>query len=254
MIAFTCPACQFAITRADKEAGLKIECPSCGQPLVVPVPVLLDERPGQFQAIESKKMSAAGSWAEAKKDKTETIRCSCPHCRASIRVGMEKAGTKAGCPRCNRPFEVPIPKAKLLQEAQPEMTLTEDWETSAQPAGELLPERRTHSGYGYAGVALAVLGMLSSLILVGFVLEFRRTHRTLLDIGRAVPNNFWHWVASNSDTAILVQLRVVTLLFVLASVALSSAVFIQPQKKRTLSFVAYAISAFDILVVILNSS
>jgi hypothetical protein len=38
MIASTCPSCQFAITRADKEAGLKIECPSCGQRLKIPQP------------------------------------------------------------------------------------------------------------------------------------------------------------------------------------------------------------------------
>jgi glc operon protein GlcG len=39
MIAFTCPTCQFALTRADKEAGMKIECPSCGQRLKIPHPV-----------------------------------------------------------------------------------------------------------------------------------------------------------------------------------------------------------------------
>jgi hypothetical protein len=38
MISFTCPACKFALTRADNEAGQKVSCPSCNQRLKIPQP------------------------------------------------------------------------------------------------------------------------------------------------------------------------------------------------------------------------
>ena len=115
MIAFSCPKCKFQLTRHDSEAGSKIACPSCSKQVTVP------EQPAEILdhlwQINSDKEPLPSS-SPTPKDKPDMIRFACPHCGAGIKAAKNKAGTRAKCPKCQLPFEIPIPKGELREPSQ----------------------------------------------------------------------------------------------------------------------------------------
>ncbi|HOW79905.1 MAG TPA: hypothetical protein PK406_10715, partial [Verrucomicrobiota bacterium] len=46
-VIFNCPKCEQELAVDSAGAGTEIPCPSCGEPLVIPEPELLSNRPGR---------------------------------------------------------------------------------------------------------------------------------------------------------------------------------------------------------------
>jgi hypothetical protein len=177
-ITFACPKCRESVTRSDSDAGSKIVCPVCNQKLRVPVPptqadktVLGELRPQDNQTIVGEMSPAPAPIASG-----SPIRCVCPQCRSIIKADPRRGGTRASCPGCGCPVEIPLPKAVLVEEVQVTPTVVSASVDSPAPAtdpfsfaeretsdGRATGSRRSRSG---PSRALVVAGIAGSIILI----------------------------------------------------------------------------------------
>lgn len=160
MIAFACAKCKTKLHRPDAEAGTKIFCTSCNQKLLVPTPPRLADKTmlGELQATDNRTL--LGELQPAPTSRVQTrpttqpvspaaspIRCACPHCNAVINADPRTAGTRASCPSCGCPVEIPLPKANLIED----VSVAQPGVVAAQTPGNadpfVLPDEPSASGY-----------------------------------------------------------------------------------------------------------
>jgi hypothetical protein len=120
-ITFACPQCRQSLTRPDTDAGTKTFCPSCHQKLRVPTPPRPTDRTmlGELKSTENRTLLGEMQPAAAAPPIASPIRCVCPQCRGIINADVRRAGTRATCPGCGCPVQIPLPKAELVEEVQP---------------------------------------------------------------------------------------------------------------------------------------
>ena len=114
-------------------------CPSCNQKLLVPTPPRLADKTmlGELQATDNRTLLgevlpaptagpsrlpvplSSGVPALMSAAAGSPIRCVCPQCNALIKADPRRAGTRAACPGCGCPVEIPLPKAELLEDVPP---------------------------------------------------------------------------------------------------------------------------------------
>ncbi|MBL8798739.1 MAG: DUF4190 domain-containing protein [Planctomycetia bacterium] len=98
------------------------------------------------------------------------IRFACPNCKTTVSAPPERAGTKAKCPGCKLPLEIPLPRGELLEERPPVQHITQappqpaaDPFSFDQPSSGRYDEddyrpRRRNRGNGTAALVWALLG------------------------------------------------------------------------------------------------
>jgi DNA-directed RNA polymerase subunit RPC12/RpoP len=162
MIRFACPACKKVLKVADDGAGKKVNCPGCGQRLLIPaapmpvVPVrdrvVLAEAPPSPPT--SSPVSASRS-APPKVRQGKTIPVTCPGCRRQISLPVAELGTMIECAQCSArfvPTRAAAPSASSGDDAE-----TLGFRTDAEVARQRRPAAlRPRS---WAGIALALLAL-----------------------------------------------------------------------------------------------
>ncbi len=145
MIRLTCPACKVLLTREDREAGSKFDCPSCGQRLRVPQPVnktLLGEavRPGNAPGRERTPtfVETASPLAPHRVAEPEYVPIgNCPGCGQSLSISRSIFGQRFQCPGCHLDLQAPGGPAPATPLAPPDTTLlglVKDSELERQPS------------------------------------------------------------------------------------------------------------------------
>jgi hypothetical protein len=118
-IRFKCPnaKCQKALVVKDEQAGKRLRCPACKQPVSVPAPVSapvdLEAFAAAALADEPAEKKPAASAAAPKQ--AQTIDFACYYCEAELHIPAEEAGKQVPCPECRKIIKVPqlkVEKAK----------------------------------------------------------------------------------------------------------------------------------------------
>lgn len=174
MIRFQCPACQKILKTPEHGAGRKINCPKCGQKLLVPPPIQRQNKTVLGQSIPNP-CDVPSSSSESTQQQRVQISFECPSCRTTFFVPEQMIGRMIDCPKCQTTFAALSDSARSGSFASSETEpgrpsnrssglefnrVTEDIEVGATP--------RQHSGLGIASflIALLVGGMEGILALI----------------------------------------------------------------------------------------
>jgi HEAT repeat protein len=95
------------------------------------------------------------------------IRFACPHCRKGLKAGNEKAGSRARCPKCRSPIQVPIPDGESDPPAAVKQRAPIPEPDQLESPGEE-QERKQKTGFLFLG--LFVSGLICGTVL--FVVLF----------------------------------------------------------------------------------
>lgn len=95
------------------------------------------------------------------------IRFACPSCQSTVTAPPEQAGSRARCPRCKLPMEIPWPRGVRMEDRQPAERVTATAPRSAADpfSFEQLTDdedyrpRRRNRGNGTAALVWALLGL-----------------------------------------------------------------------------------------------
>jgi transcription elongation factor Elf1 len=96
----SCPHCAGSIANNPKDAGRVVQCPHCNGSLQMPGTLINNPVPVVPVLVPGPAL---------------TFRC--PHCHALQKTAMEFAGKTVNCPKCNLPFQIPIPQAEPVASA-----------------------------------------------------------------------------------------------------------------------------------------
>src|SRR5260370_30537975 len=100
MIRFSCPTCGKVLKAPDRGGGREIPCPSCGQRLLIPPLVQL-----QNKTLVGQVMSDPGAVSPGNNPGLIAFRC--PSCQSTLKAPWEKAGARTKCRYCRCPVQVP---------------------------------------------------------------------------------------------------------------------------------------------------
>lgn len=92
----TCPQCNAQLAVGGESAGRRIRCPKCHSAVQVPDGEVAPPNP----SADVDPTPSSGST-------TDRITTSCPTCNAKLAVGVEKAGLRLLCPKCQAAIQVP---------------------------------------------------------------------------------------------------------------------------------------------------
>jgi len=106
-IPVVCSLCQTRMLATEEQVGEVMVCPDCGTGNVVPPPseTLRASAP---EAMEGYRL-AGSSQPSAAAGKAAEYTVTCPLCHTRLQAPRSKAGKRALCPDCRRPFRVPPP-------------------------------------------------------------------------------------------------------------------------------------------------
>lgn len=113
MIRSRCPKCKSPIQYDDSDAGQKVKCPSCGAGLRAPShtkPSAKEELlPVQYVSQPAAPQSAPSRMPPAPVQIPALVRCVCMRCQTVMDADARYAGTRATCPTCQAPIDIPSP-------------------------------------------------------------------------------------------------------------------------------------------------
>jgi DNA-directed RNA polymerase subunit RPC12/RpoP len=118
-IRFKCPnaKCQKSLVVKDEQAGKRLRCPACKQPVSIPAqvsaPADLEAFAAAAFADEPAQKQAA---AAAAPKQTRTIDFTCHYCDAELHLPAEEGGKNVACPECRKIIKVPALKAEKAKD------------------------------------------------------------------------------------------------------------------------------------------
>jgi len=285
MISFSCSACRAKLQRQDGEAGTTVLCPSCNQKLLVPTPPRLADKTmlGELQATDNRTLLGelqpapvarvqtrpAAQPASAAISSASLIRCSCPHCNAVINADPRSAGTRSSCPSCGCPVEIPLPKASLIEDGQavPRGLVTAQTAGTADPfaladepsapgysRGSKYRQQPQQSWLGFAAVVFAVLCLLTCIGYGSASSSYRKTSKQFNTLKLSPDDEIGRFYLQ--DLKFISDLRGYLMtagaVFGLFAIVSASAVFMQVNKSKILSLVAYGLCLVGLLIVVVS--
>jgi hypothetical protein len=140
-IRFKCPntKCQKALVVKDEQAGKRLRCPACKQPVSIPAPVAAPEDLEAFAAAAfADEPGAKQAAAAAAPKQTRTIDFTCHYCDAELHLPAEEGGKNVACPECRKIIKVPalkVEKAKDWREVEKKGPSFARQEEPEKPAG-----------------------------------------------------------------------------------------------------------------------
>jgi len=110
MICFSCPTCKFVLQSPAQDAGNKIECPKCGQRLLIPNPAkpaasnktVLGSLLPSSSGLTATSSRATGSVPQS--TDAGTVDVTCPCCGRVIPLSPHELSLVIQCSRCLAPF------------------------------------------------------------------------------------------------------------------------------------------------------
>jgi hypothetical protein len=140
-IRLKCPnaKCQKALVVKDEQAGKRLRCPACKQPVSVPAPRAEPADLEDFAAAALADDPAEKKAAESSAPKSaQTIDFTCYYCDAELHRPAEEGGKQIPCPECRKIIKVPalkVEKAKDWRDVEKKGPAFAKQDEPVKPAG-----------------------------------------------------------------------------------------------------------------------
>jgi hypothetical protein len=178
MIRFPCPWCKKILSAPDESAGKTAQCADCNTLAKIPTSSTVVSSHGielvpMDDAIQVKRNPAQRPPAPMPPTPSlvpgPSLAFRCPHCHSLQEIGMEFAGQVVNCPKCNLPFQIPVPQAQTAwSEPISQPALAQSRNAFELPSDEpIIASRSRRRGRGN-GVLALVLGIMGLLVCPGF--------------------------------------------------------------------------------------